>query len=74
MIFSIFRKRRKGLYSNKQLKQLIASIKKGGRPALMGLGLSRAQAAKIKEALGGADDEYYWAVIASHIVADEGRS
>lgn len=69
MIFSIFRKRRKGLYSNKQLKQLIASIKKGGRPPLIGIGITKAQAAKIKEALAGSDDLYYRCCVESHIVA-----
>ena len=69
MIFSIFRKRNRGVYSNKQFKELLAVIKRGGRPPLIGIGITKAQAGKIKEVLAGADDLYYRCCVESHIVA-----
>lgn len=69
MIFSIFKKRDRGVYSNRQLKQLIADLKKGGQPPLIGLGITEAQAAKIKEALAGTREEYYRYCVETHIVA-----
>ena len=69
MIFSIFRKRDRGIYSNKQFKELLAVIKKGGRPALIGRSITKAQAAEIKEALAGTREEYYRCVVVPHIGA-----
>lgn len=67
-MFSIFRKRKRGQLTNRELKKILTAIKNGGQPCLVGFTLSEAQAAKIKEALGGTREAYYRLIVEGHTV------